>query len=237
MILGGLDMTAERKDNILRDTRLSRDDIEKYSRAEHPLTLINCDLDESNLSDLYLSGWIFDTCRLKQSSFEGANLQDAEFLSCKAPFASFVGANLMDSVFKGGDYNNSNFKRSVLTSAQITGCRMTGTNFSEARSLGLKLEEVVLCLAKFTKLSFRKMTLKAIDFSDADLLDCDFRETIFDNCSLRDTYFNNCRFEGADLRGADLGDIKLFDLSRFKGAIISQSQATDLLSQIGLIVC
>jgi uncharacterized protein YjbI with pentapeptide repeats len=43
-----------------------------------------------------------------------------------------------------------------------------------------------------------------------------------------------CRFDGADLRGADLGGLRLVDASLFRGATISREQAAQLLAELGL---
>ena len=59
---------------------------------------------------------------------------------------------------------------------------------------------------------------------------------MFTECVLREASVTNARFEGADLRGADLGTLRLGDASRFKGALISKRQAADLLRELGLKV-
>ena len=113
---------------------------------------------------------------------------------------------------------------------------MTGADRPDGQAIGLSLVVVLLVLAVLPKLSFRKATLKQVDFSEADLRACDFRDAVFEECSLRDAHLADCRFENADLRGADLGGVKLTDARRFKGAIISKRQAADLLGQLGLRV-
>ena len=107
---------------------------------------------------------------------------------------------------------------------------------SEAKIMHIHFEEVLLINAKLPSLSFRKETLKRVDFSDADLRKCDFRETVFENCSLRDANMAGSRFEGSDLRGADLGGLRLGDATLFRGATISRAQAGELLGELGLLV-
>ena len=85
-------------------------------------------------------------------------------------------------------------------------------------------------------MSFRKQVLERLDFSMADLSRCDFRDAILRECSLREANLVDTRFEGADLRGADVGGIKLVDARKFKGAIISRQQAGQLLSELGILV-
>lgn len=63
-----------------------------------------------------------------------------------------------------------------------------------------------------------------------------FRYTTFVDCSLSDALLDNARFEGADLRGTDLGCVGLGDASQFRGPTISRDQASQLLSEVGLKV-
>jgi hypothetical protein len=42
--------------------------------------------------------------------------------------------------------------------------------------------------------------------------------------------------DGADLRGADLGDFSWQDVQLLSGATISAEQATALLAQLGIVV-
>ena len=53
---------------------------------------------------------------------------------------------------------------------------------------------------------------------------------------MREANVTGARFEAADLRGADLGALRIADASKFKGAIISKQQAAALLAGLGLKV-
>jgi fluoroquinolone resistance protein len=106
----------------------------------------------------------------------------------------------------------------------------------DARTLGLVFDRCLLINAQLRGLSFRRTLLDGIDFQGADLIETDFREAVLTGCSLRDAIVTDARFEGADLRGADLGNWRLADASRFKGAIISKDQAAALLRGLGLKV-
>jgi uncharacterized protein YjbI with pentapeptide repeats len=123
-----------------------------------------------------------------------------------------------------------------LSSARFEDCKLTGADIAEARTLGLVFERCLLINARLRGLSFRRTSLEGIDFQDAELIGADFREAVLVGCSLRDANVADARFEGADLRGADLGNLRLADASRFKGAIISKQQAAALLSGLGLRV-
>lgn len=60
--------------------------------------------------------------------------------------------------------------------------------------------------------------------------------TEFEDCSLREVMVTGSPFEGSDMRGADLGGLRLVDANLFRGATISREQAEQLLSELGLLV-
>lgn len=128
------------------------------------------------------------------------------------------------------------FRRAILTCALFRGCKLTGADLSDARLMDIAFEESLLIGAKLPGLSFRKRTLERLDFSQADLHNCDFRGATFRHCSLRDAHLVACRFEDADLRGADLGGLRMIDARHFRGATISPAQAGQLLAELGLVV-
>ncbi len=100
----------------------------------------------------------------------------------------------------------------------------------------VRFSEVLLINAKLPGFSFRKDVVRKVDLSGADLTKCDFRATVFEECSLREATLTGCRFEASDLRGADLGGLRLEDAARFRGATISREQAGQLLAELGLNV-
>lgn len=214
----------------------TRAEIARLCAEGQPVTLVICDLEALDLSDLDLTGWCFDRCNLKRASFNRAVLEGTSFKGCRAADSSFNGAAMLEGTIDGGDFSNTSFRGARLAEVSILRCKMTGADLTDVQAMDLVLEEVLLVLAVLPKLSFRKMTLKQVDFSEADLRACDFRDAVFEECSLRDAHLADCRFENADLRGADLGGVKLTDARRFKGAVISRRQAADLLGQLGLRV-
>ncbi len=232
-------------DRAVRGRTLSRKDAEalvtagnKAGRREAggPQHLIDCDLEEADLSRLDLTEWTFERCGLRHTDFTGARLDGTKWLSCKGATANFSGAVLTDALFQSSDFNNASFRGATLASAMIRGCKLTGADLSDAKSLNLRLEETLAISARMPSLGFRKQTLLRVDFSQADLRKCDFRATVFEECSLRDAHVVGAHFENADLRGADLGGFRLTDASLFRGATISRAQAGQLLGELGLKV-
>lgn len=214
---------------------LSHADIATLCSAQ-PSHLIDCDMEEANLSGLDLSGWTFERCALRHADLTGATLVGTRWQSCRAAFANFSGADLAEAVVGASDFNNISLRRANIAAARFTATRMTGADFHGVKGMGFAFEEVLLVGARLSGLSFRKETLRRVDLAQADLAKCDFRATVFEGCSLREANMDGARFAGADLRGADLGGVKLEDASLFRGAIISREQAEQLLSGWGLLI-
>lgn len=223
-------------DRSVREQALGRADVGRLLASPSPSYLIDCDLEEADLKGLHLSRWKFERCNMRRADFTGTKLDGTAWRSCRAAFAQFVGADLSDASFVASDFNNCALRRSTLAAAMFDRCKLTGADLSDAKAFDVRFEETLLIHAKLPGYSFRKQTLKKIDFGQADLRKCDFRATIFDECSLRDAIMTGSRFDGADLRGADLGGLRLVDASLFRGATISREQAGQLLSELGINV-
>lgn len=213
---------------------LARADLEHLGPAAH--FLIDCDLEDADLSGLDLSCWRFERCNLRRVDFSRARLEGSLWQSCRGAFANFMASDLSDGTFISSDFNNASFKRANLQAAKFAQCKLTGADLFEARCLEIAFDETLLINSKLTGHSFRKLNLTRIDFSQADLSKCDFRNSTFLGCSLREANLSGARFEGADLRGADLGGLRLIDAAPFRGATISAAQAAELLSHLGLNV-
>lgn len=223
-------------DCTVREKELTRADVERLRESSTPCHLIDCDLEEAVLAGLDLANWTFEQCNLRRADFTGAKLEGTAWRSCRAAFAQFASADLTDATFIASDFNNCVMRQSTLTAVTFQRCKLTGADLFESKAFDVRFDETLLIHAKMPGYSFRKQTLKKIDFGQADLRKCDFRATIFEECSLRDANLSGSRFAGADLRGADLGGLGLMDASLFRGATVSRHQAEQLLSELGINV-
>jgi uncharacterized protein YjbI with pentapeptide repeats len=220
-------------DRALRDQPLTRDAL---AALNGPQQLIGCDLEEVDLAGLDVSGWTFEQCTLRHADFSRAKAEATVWRSCRGAFANFTSSDLTGANFTASDFNNASFKRATLDSVRFDRCKLTGADLSAVQALEIHFDETLLINARLAGRSFRKATLKRLDFSQADLRKCDFRLAVFDDCSLREALMEGARFEGADLRGADLGGLRLVDAALFRGATISREQAGQMLSELGLNV-
>lgn len=215
---------------------LSRTEITALAAERRPVRLLDCAMEEADLSDLDMTGWRFENCILRRARFTGATLDDAAFVGCRGAFVDFTAARLMEATVEKCDFNNGTFGGATVAQARFIGCKLTGADFAGARTTAVLFKETMLSAARLPGVSFRKTAIERVDFGMADLAKCDFREAFFSGSSLRDAHLVDARFEGADLRGADLGGIRLGDARAFKGAIISRDQAGALLAEMGLQV-
>ncbi|MGW8391407.1 pentapeptide repeat-containing protein [Pseudoduganella sp. HUAS MS19] len=192
--------------------------------------------DDADLSRMDLQDCVFERCTFSGTILYASKMARSNWQRCRGMAADFESADLVDTQFEGCDLNNSKWRRAKLASAGFRACKLTGAAFEEVSHLGASFEECLLVGADMRGFSFRKATLNQLDFSDADLSGCDFREAVLEGCSLREAVLKLTRFEGADLRGADLGGLKLADVRAFKGAVISHSQAAAIMGEMGLVV-
>jgi fluoroquinolone resistance protein len=215
---------------------LSRGEIVQLASSKQPVFLRDCDLTEIDLSNLDMTGWRFEECILKRTNFTSVALEYAAFVRCRGPFVNFAAAKLGEARMENCDFNNGTYHGATVTEAQFIGCKLTGADFTRARTNAIIFKETILSAAYLSGISFRKTAVDQVDFCMADLSKCDFRDAIFYDSSLREANLVDARFEGADLRGADLGGIRLNDARRFRGATISRAQAGALLAEMGLKV-
>jgi uncharacterized protein YjbI with pentapeptide repeats len=174
---------------------------------------------------------------MTEADLNGLDLKGCQFVRCRAGHANFSSCNFTEARFRFCDFNNTKWRGTTVSSAFFQDCKLTGAQMVVANTLmPLAFERCLLINANLRGLSFRRSQLDGVDFQCADLRDADFRDAVLTGCSLREANVTKARFEGADLRGADLGSLQLGDASRFKGAIISNKQAGELLSGLGLKV-
>src|SRR5690606_1552005 len=126
--------------------------------------LADCDIEESYLSGFDMSGWTFERCNLRRTNLSTAVLESTRCLNCRAAFANFTGAKLNEAVFVASDLNNASLRRCALEGARFERCKLTGADLSEIKALSVHFEETLLINAKLPGISFRKRTLRRLDF-------------------------------------------------------------------------
>ncbi|WP_253256759.1 pentapeptide repeat-containing protein [Stenotrophomonas sp. VV52] len=206
--------------------------------AAHPRNAVfeDCTFDEGDFSRLDMDGFQFVRCSVAGASWLAASLEETQWTKCRGGQCDFSSALLSDARFSHCDLNNSHWRRATLSSVRFEDCKLTGAHLQEVTGWALEFRDCLLVSADLRGLSFRKAELVGMDFSDAELSGCDFRDAVFEGGSLRNAQTRLTRFEGADLRGADITGLNVMDAKHFKKAVISQRQAAAALAAFGLIV-
>ena len=224
--------------HLVVDRTLTRRNIEAaITAATMPVRLVDCDLEAVDLSRLDLTSFVFERCVLKDADLSHATAVGTTWIGCRARSVEARGIDLTDAVLKGGDWNNVRFDGSLLAGTSFTGVKLTGSSFMDAKSLGATFEECLMASCVLPRFSFRRSRLGRCDMTSADLRECDFREAVFDaGSSLTGANIADARFDGADLRQAELGGHGLDALRVLAGARISIAQAAGIVSSAGLKV-
>ena len=79
---------------------------------------------------------------------------------------------MVDAQFLNCDLNHTKWRRARLSSAAFKECKLKGANFEAFARLGLSFKGTLLIGADLRKMSFRKMQLQLLEFSEANLSGC-----------------------------------------------------------------
>jgi uncharacterized protein YjbI with pentapeptide repeats len=205
--------------------------------ATRQVRLIECDLQEVDLSRLDVSGFVFDRCNLIEADLSHLVAVGTRWQGCRARRTNLRGADLTDATFLSGDWNNGAWQAVQMSGASFTGVKLTGCGFAEAKSLETVFVDCPMQATDLKGLSFRKSRLGRCDMSRADVRGCDFRGAVFDEgSSLAAAILAEARFEDADLRSVDLSGHGLDSLGTLRGARIGLHQAAAIVTSAGLKV-
>lgn len=231
------DQIQPERHTITARTLLRRNVEAAIRAATMPVHVVECDLEDVDLSGLDLTNFSFERCTLIKTDLSHIHAAATTWTGCRARQAVVKGADLTDAVFKGGDWNNSDWERATIAGAAFMGVKLTGSSFVSVKSLGARFEDCPMRSANLRGLSFKKARLGQCDMTTADLSDTDFREAVFGSgSSLAGAAITSARFAGADLREADLSGHGPASLDILKGARISATQAVQIVRNSGMIV-
>lgn len=225
---------------------LTRDDVLQHrayglSLVGADLTAVDLsdlDLSGQDFTGALLPRAILRGCVLREAIFDEAVLDHADLSECDAVGARFVNADLTaavlayanleaaqleaasaeDSVWTGSRLFRANLKEAELVGAQLNACDLResvcdGADFSRAEGARAHFEGASLIAATFEAARFSEAV-----FDDAVLTNLRADEgAVFAGGSFRRVKATEAHFEGADLRGAQMGEACL-DAAEFARA-------------------
>lgn len=231
------DQMQPERHTITARTLLRRNVDAAIRAATMPVHVVECDLEEVDLSGLDLTNFSFERCTIIKADLSHVKAAGTTWTGCRARQAVVKGAEFTDAAFKGGDWNNSDWERATIAGATFTGVKLTGSSFVSAKSLGAGFEDCPMRSADLRGLSFKKGRLGQCDMTSANLSGTDFRDAVFGvGSSIAGAALTDARFTGADLRNADLSGHGPSSLEVLKGARISAAQAVQIIRNSGMVV-
>lgn len=214
----------------------SRRSLTEEIAADEPYLFRNCDFTETALWGASLANARFESCVLELTDFRRADLDGAVFVGGGGLRTRFNDADLIDATFTDVDLSSATFGGAVLTDVSFEGCRMIGAGLTGSRGTGFRVTRSNLTMANLGGCSLRGLEIQGVRFDDADLSGCDFTQATLTDCRLIGTKILQTVFTQADLRGADLGHPDDDKLRALSGAVISRTQAAEILAGRGITV-
>jgi len=201
------------------------------------LVLEHCDLEEADCTGFTCGDFRMSYCQAEGACFERSDIKESVLEYSQFPQANFRMARLNLSKIVGCDLSSCRFEGANLFGADIADSRLMAVDLSTAKTDGIGFRNVGLNMAGLRNKEFRKHKFVGVDLSEADLTGSDFSQATFEDCVLHSPLLDSdTRFDGADLRGAKVGNLRI-DRASFKGALFTTSQAGRLMEdRFGIIV-
>lgn len=139
---------------------------------------------------------------------------------------------LLDAALKACDLSAAYCGMASLIRAHITGCRLTGTDFSRST-----IKDVIFENCKLDMANFRYAKITRVRFVDCILTDTDFQvaelnQVSFEGCQLDKTQFSSCKIKDVDMRSSQLIEVRGWQY--LKGATIGSEQLAAIAPQLAL---
>lgn len=197
------------------------------------------DLTGADLSGLDLTGLDFRDALLESANLSGARLSGADLSGAVLARADLSGADLRGAKLAGANLGSARLSAVDLgEGADLTGAVLAGADLRGARLRGAQLARADLSDATFegtdgseidaSGTHFIKASLGGVKLAGARLERCVFIEADvtgvdFTGAKLVSAVFVGARGDGAQLRSADLENLRVVKGSSFAGADFSQS--------------
>lgn len=185
--------------------------------------------------------------KVEGTIFRNANMSKARLGWLNLDGLGFKEVNLTGAFLKDASARYSDFRKAILSNANLTGVDFTGAKFDGAIIKRAKFQNAILVEVELRNLDFtlanlKYAILKGVDFSGmnlvgislegVDMSEADIRGTNLHKCCLIKAKLKKAKLEGADLTKADLtgADLQETQLRKanFKGAILSEAKLASL---------
>lgn len=231
-------------------------------RFAGPLVLDDLDLGECRFERCQFAVPVIRGADFSRSTFRNCTFEPTRFASCKFAHARFEGCGLFDVRHKKGcsfafcdlqaveaatcNFATNTFDRCDLYNVRAVECSFRGAGFNRSTFAKVLSRRSTLTKATFDRCNFSFSDLSGLNLQNSEFLSCKFSEASFIDtdlshatmlaCALDRVEWERARLGGCDLRGSRLAGLNLAVLADYAGLVISESEQSDLLSQLGVEV-
>lgn len=182
----------------------------------------------SNLSsDDELEWFLLDKLSLSSADLSSISLKCGVISHSNLSLVDFKKSYFKQVIFEVDDLNSAKFSDLETRECQFSDCRATGIIASDSKFKLTIFKNCKLDLTNFRMSEFQKVIFEDCDLSEADFYSAKLKSVQFINCRLEQTDFSRAELNQVDLSQSG-SLIKLKGLDYLRGAIISQTQLTQL---------
>ncbi|MGW0705686.1 pentapeptide repeat-containing protein [Streptomyces sp. NPDC002643] len=167
----------------------------------------DADIRDLDLSDTHLLDGRVTGLRTQRTRFDELRLDSVEFTGCDLSTLHWTNSKISRAVFRDCKLMGAALEDITLDHVLFENCRLDYSTVVRMRTAGPVI---------FSACSLREATFAAADLTAA----------LFDDCDLRLTEFDNGKYQGLDLRGNDLSQLR--GVATLKQVIIDQAQTPQL---------
>ncbi|MBS1952889.1 MAG: pentapeptide repeat-containing protein [Cyanobacteria bacterium SZAS-4] len=207
----------------LLDLLREPDGVQKWNKTNHNQKS-SCEFKNSDLRNLDLRSISLENVDFRGSNFDGANLTKANFQHADIRNCSFREAILFEAStampqFTGCDFSGADMRRCGFYNGHWVGCKLDGTNLSDATVVGGGWAKASLKKTNFTNAEFYNCDLKGADLSEAKLTGAKFSYSLYNAETKWPT--GMAKPEGLDFKGggADPFLVESLNKDKLTGAI------------------
>jgi uncharacterized protein YjbI with pentapeptide repeats len=175
------------------------------------------DLEGLDLSDLDLSGAVFEDCVLSGCNLTKARLSKTIFRRCALPGVPLAGASMVEAELTVCDLAGADLTGATLDKAVLNDSDCTGAKFDQARLATATARRTTFAGATFAGTAIRECDFRQADFEGATLDGISLGKSNFKSAAAAGARASGCDFEGCDLSNFRGGDGALFVGSIFRG--------------------
>lgn len=174
------------------------------------------------LADVAANGTVFEGVVFRGCIFDAVNLSNCTFT---------------DVLFSGCRFIRCDMGKSWLNRCDFCSCSAPGLTFLKGRLTGVSMVDTQMSYVDFSEATVEHLAASKTNLSEANIYSTRLRHVALNQCDLtRATVFRSS-LSGIDLSTCEIAGIRVSsDLRELRGAIVSEEQAPELVSLLGITI-